>query len=251
MKFRIREVKGLPGARAMRNALGRETAERMKYSASRSAEKTFALLGCDRGGLSEEKAEVMRKCYGANVIQAADRKSAFTRLAEAFVNPFSAMAKGSVAMSRKKVIVKRMHAIQNLGAADILCTDKTGTLTQDKVVLERHMNVHGEDMRQVFVAVFRAGWFIESMWTQTLIIHFIRTPKLPFIKSRASRQVTALTAAGIAVLTVIPFTPLGGVIGLAAPPAQYFALLAVVVAAYMALVTFVKRLYLRRFGELL
>lgn len=900
MKFRIRDVKGLPGARAMRNALGRETAERMKYSASHSAEKTYALLGCDRGGLSEEKAEVMRKRYGANVIQAADRKSAFTRLAEAFVNPFSAilfvlaavslftdvifaseadknpatviiiaamliisgtlrfiedsrsdsavrrlagmvsttatvereygvreiplsevvvgdivrlsagdmlpadvriiaakglfvsqsaltgesepvekaphvaknahsltecanlafmgsnvvsgsgtgivlaagggtmfgsiaktlaskppktefergmsrvswllikfmlamvpvvlfingftkgdwteallfavsvavgltpemlpmivtsaMAKGSVAMSRKKVIVKRMHAIQNLGAADILCTDKTGTLTQDKVVLERHMNVHGEEddrvlrhawlnsyfqtglknlidvavterfvqvfgqgmeknyvktdeipfdfsrrrmsviitdktgkmqlitkgaveemldccefaeyggkvermtdelrrfilskadelngegmrviavaqksvrgeagsfsvrdesamvlmgylafldppkptaaraiaelkkrgvcvkvltgdsekvtaaicrkvglcsdeivlgsqldeledaelaalaervsvfaklspsqkarvvgvlrnaghtvgyigdgindasamvqadvgisvdtavdiakeaadiillekdltvledgitegrktyanmikyikmtvasnfgnmlsvlvasaflpflpmaaiqlvllnliydiscsaipwdnvdeeylmvprkweiksiarfmlcfgpvsslfdivtfaamyyiicpsacggsyallggeMRQVFVAVFRAGWFIESMWTQTLIIHFIRTPKLPFIKSRASAQVTALTAAGIAVLTVIPFTPLGDVIGLAAPPAQYFALLAVVVAAYMALVTLVKRLYVRRFGELL
>ena len=108
-----------------------------------------------------------------------------------------------------------------------------------------------EEMRETFVAVFRAGWFIESMWTQTLIIHFIRTSELPFIRSRASWQVTALTAAGIAVLTAIPFTPLGEVIGLSAPPAQYFILLIAVVAAYMALVTLVKYLYVRRFGELL
>ncbi|MDE7265270.1 MAG: HAD-IC family P-type ATPase, partial [Clostridia bacterium] len=57
----------------------------------------------------------------------------------------AALAKGSVAMSKKKVIVKNLNAIQNLGAIDILCTDKTGTLTQDKVLLEKHMNVHGDD----------------------------------------------------------------------------------------------------------
>ena len=51
------------------------------------------------------------------------------------------LSKGAVAMSRKKVIVKRINAIQNLGAMDILCTDKTGTLTMDKVILERHCDV--------------------------------------------------------------------------------------------------------------
>ena len=51
------------------------------------------------------------------------------------------LSKGAVAMGRKKVIVKRINAIQNLGAMDVLCTDKTGTLTLDKVVLERHCDV--------------------------------------------------------------------------------------------------------------
>ena len=55
------------------------------------------------------------------------------------------LAKGAVNMSKRKVIVKRLNAIQNIGAMDILCTDKTGTLTIDKIVLERHLNVLGED----------------------------------------------------------------------------------------------------------
>ena len=55
------------------------------------------------------------------------------------------LAKGAVSMSRHKTIVKRLNSIQNLGAMNVLCTDKTGTLTQDKVVLERHVNVVGEE----------------------------------------------------------------------------------------------------------
>ena len=55
------------------------------------------------------------------------------------------LAKGALAMSRKKVIVKRLNAIQNFGAMDVLCTDKTGTLTQDKIVLERHVDVDGDE----------------------------------------------------------------------------------------------------------
>jgi len=53
------------------------------------------------------------------------------------------LAKGAINMSKRKVIVKRLNAIQNIGAMDILCTDKTGTLTLDKIVLERHLNVYG------------------------------------------------------------------------------------------------------------
>jgi Mg2+-importing ATPase len=55
------------------------------------------------------------------------------------------LAKGAVTMARHKTIVKRLNAIQNFGAMDVLCTDKTGTLTQDKVVLERHVNAVGEE----------------------------------------------------------------------------------------------------------
>ncbi len=57
------------------------------------------------------------------------------------------LAKGAMAMSRKKVIVKRLNAIQNFGAMDVLCTDKTGTLTQDRIILERHLDVRGDEFR--------------------------------------------------------------------------------------------------------
>ena len=59
------------------------------------------------------------------------------------------LAKGALAMSKERVIVKRLHAIQNFGAMDILCTDKTGTLTQDRVVLERYVGPLGEDEPRV------------------------------------------------------------------------------------------------------
>jgi Mg2+-importing ATPase len=59
------------------------------------------------------------------------------------------LAKGALNMSKRKVIVKRLNAIQNIGAMDILCTDKTGTLTLDKIVLERHLNIFGDDDEEV------------------------------------------------------------------------------------------------------
>ncbi len=59
------------------------------------------------------------------------------------------LARGAIAMSRQKTIVKHLHAIQNFGAMDVLCTDKTGTLTQDKVVLIRHLDSHGSESLRV------------------------------------------------------------------------------------------------------
>jgi Mg2+-importing ATPase len=59
------------------------------------------------------------------------------------------LSKGALAMSRKKVIVKRLNAIQNFGAMDVLCTDKTGTLTQGKIVLEKHLDVNGDPSEKV------------------------------------------------------------------------------------------------------
>ena len=59
------------------------------------------------------------------------------------------LSKGALAMARKKVVVKRLNAIQNFGAMDVLCTDKTGTLTQGKILLEKHLDVHGEPSEKV------------------------------------------------------------------------------------------------------
>lgn len=59
------------------------------------------------------------------------------------------LAKGAVNMSKRKVIIKRLSAIQNIGAMDVLCTDKTGTLTMDKIVLERHLNILGDEDEEV------------------------------------------------------------------------------------------------------
>lgn len=106
-------------------------------------------------------------------------------------------------------------------------------------------------MQDAFVAVFQAGWFIESMWSQTLVIHMIRTAKVPFIQSHAAAPVTILTLGGILTATIIPFTGLGSAIGLAALPAVYFAILAAVIVCYMGVATFMKKMYVRRYGELL
>ena len=106
-------------------------------------------------------------------------------------------------------------------------------------------------MRELYIAMFQAGWFVESMWSQTLVIHMIRTPKIPFIQSCASFPVFALTFAGIGLLTLIPFVEFGATIGLAPLPAEYFAWLALTIVLYMALVTVLKKLYVRHYGELL
>ena len=71
----------------------------------------------------------------------------------------TSLAKGALTMSRRKVIVKNLNAIQDLGAMDILCTDKTGTLTRDEVALEYHLNVDGEEDGRVLRHAFLNSWF--------------------------------------------------------------------------------------------
>ena len=69
------------------------------------------------------------------------------------------LAKGALAMSRRKVIVKRLNAIQNFGGMDVLCTDKTGTLTEDRVVLQRHCNVAGVETEEVLLTGYLISHF--------------------------------------------------------------------------------------------
>jgi len=69
------------------------------------------------------------------------------------------LSKGALGMSRKKVIVKRLNSIQNFGAMDVLCTDKTGTLTEDRVVLMRHCNVAGRETDDVLLNGYLISYF--------------------------------------------------------------------------------------------
>ena len=71
----------------------------------------------------------------------------------------TSLAKGAVSMSKKKTIIKNLNSMQNFGAIDVLCTDKTGTLTMDKVVLEQHMDVHGNKNVRVLRHAFLNSYF--------------------------------------------------------------------------------------------
>ena len=95
--------------------------------------------------------------------------------------------------------------------------------------------------RAAFAALFQTGWFVESMWTQTLVIYVVRTGKIPFLQSRASAPVLASTLLSVGVLTALPFLPFGRSFGLAALPAGYFGWLALVTAGYMAAAALVHR----------
>lgn len=71
----------------------------------------------------------------------------------------SSLAKGATRMSKKKTIVKRLDSIQTFGAMNVLCTDKTGTLTEDKIVLEKYLNIKGEEDKRVLKHVFLNSYF--------------------------------------------------------------------------------------------
>lgn len=102
-----------------------------------------------------------------------------------------------------------------------------------------------------YIAVFQAGWFVESMWSQTLVIHMLRTPKLPFLQSRTSAPLTVFTAVAITAATIIPFTALGRQLGLWPLPASFFPWLALILTSYMLVATAAKNRYVRVYGELL
>lgn len=106
-------------------------------------------------------------------------------------------------------------------------------------------------MQASYMGMFQAGWFVESMWSQTLVIHMIRTPKIPFLQSRASAPLILLTFTGITVLTVIPFTAFGAILGFTALPAAYFAYLIPCILLYMVMATSLKKAYVRHYGQLL
>jgi Mg2+-importing ATPase len=96
--------------------------------------------------------------------------------------------------------------------------------------------------------LFQSGWFVVGLLTQTLIVHMIRTPRLPFIESRASATLTAMTGAIVLLGLWLPMGPLAGYFKLQALPPAFFGWLAGILVGYALLTTLMKRYYIRRFG---
>lgn len=101
-----------------------------------------------------------------------------------------------------------------------------------------------------FIMLFQTGWFLESMWTQVLILHLLRTRRIPMLQSRPSGPVMFVTTVGILFFTVLTFTPLGKIIGMMAMPVSYFGFLVGVVILYLFVVTVAKGIYVRKYKEL-
>ena len=97
-------------------------------------------------------------------------------------------------------------------------------------------------------ALFQTGWFVESLLTQTLIIHIIRTAKVPFFESRASVPVIATGLIIAAVGIALPFSWLGGALGFVPLPPTYWIYLVLILVSYAVLTHLVKTWCTRRFG---
>ena len=116
------------------------------------------------------------------------------------------------------------------------------------------LSVSGGELQSLanrFITLFQTGWFLESMWTQVLILYFLRTKKLPLLQSRPSWIVILITACGILFFTAVTYTPVGAALGLAALPFYFYGFLAAVVVLYALLVTAVKSCYVRKYHELI
>lgn len=119
------------------------------------------------------------------------------------------LAKGAISMSQHKVIIKNINSIQNLGAMDILCTDKTGTLTEDRVVLELHYNADGEDDLKVLQFAYLNSFFqtgLQNMMDKAILNHgeehhlerlqkkYTKRDEIPFDFTRRRMSVVLETA---------------------------------------------------------
>ena len=102
-----------------------------------------------------------------------------------------------------------------------------------------------------FAALFQSGWFVESMWSQTLVVHMLRSPHLPSPRDHAAPALCVLTVLGLALVTWLPASPIADVLGLMPLPTSFFGLLIGIVTAYIALTQLAKCRYIARHGELL
>ena len=107
------------------------------------------------------------------------------------------------------------------------------------------------EKQRLFVSMFQTGWFLESMWTQVLILQLLRTKQLPFLQSKPSKPVVVVTLLGIVLFTLLTVTPIGNMLGLTPMPAAYFAYLIVCVTGYLLLITLAKAFYVRKNHELI
>jgi len=97
----------------------------------------------------------------------------------------SNLAKGAVRMSKEKVVVKKLNAIQNFGAMNVLCTDKTGTLTQDKIIVVKHLDIFMQDSAKVFELACFNSYFQSGLKNQ-MDIAILENEDAPICKDSAS-----------------------------------------------------------------
>ena len=97
-------------------------------------------------------------------------------------------------------------------------------------------------------ALFQTGWFVESLMTQTLIVHVIRTAKIPFIQSSASLPMLLITATVMGIGMYLPFSPIASSLGFVPLPAVYFIWLAAILTCYCILTQFVKIWFIKKYG---
>jgi P-type Mg2+ transporter len=95
---------------------------------------------------------------------------------------------------------------------------------------------------------FHTGWFVESLLSQTLIVHVIRTGRIPFVQSRPSRPLLATTLAICVTAAALPYSPVAPALGLVPLPASWWPLLGAILVGYLALTQLAKRWLIRRFG---
>jgi Mg2+-importing ATPase len=97
-------------------------------------------------------------------------------------------------------------------------------------------------------SLFQTGWFVESLMTQTLIVHIIRTAKIPFLQSRPSLVMALVTLGVMAIGIMIPFTPIGSALGMVPLPGLYFTWLAVILVGYCTFTQVIKSWFVARYG---
>ena len=114
-----------------------------------------------------------------------------------------------------------------------------------------YLNLTDPALQLQYVSLFQTGWFLESMWTQVLILHFLRTHKVPFVQSRPSASVICITLAGVFAFTAITFTSGASLFGLTKLPFWYFVFLLIVALVYMLLTTVAKYFYQKKYHELI
>ena len=114
-----------------------------------------------------------------------------------------------------------------------------------------YLNITDSSLQLQYVSLFQTGWFLESMWTQVLILHFLRTTKVPFMQSKSSIPVICITLAGIVTFTGIIFTRGASLFGMTKLPLWYLAFLLIIALAYMLLITIAKYFYKMKYHELI
>ena len=107
--------------------------------------------------------------------------------------------------------------------------------------------VHGAESATSFIILFQTGWFIESMWSQTMVIHMLRSAKLPFLQSRPSGLVLGTTLLAVSFVTFLPYSSIAGLLRLIPLKPIYFLFLLLIIVLYMISVTVVKRMYIKKF----